>query len=380
MAMDRSALFEENREWAATIARNFARRKLPLSFDPQDLEQEARIACWKRSEVYDETRGVPFQAYAYLYVINAVKMAVRRRHWAEAVMPELDPASPDSRPVGEEAIELHRDQAAAERCTEKQRAMVAGVLDSLPESEKAVVSAALDGADFAELERAWGQDGSARRKLGAACRKLRKKLAPAVAAVEPAPQASTAVHRDYRGADVVELLRGRFGRAAVEAVAIDEPVAPVAQEAAAPAPAAAVVNPAREEFSGGMIMNEHYAAVLADLQQMKSDAENGIRALQRLMSRDSANGPHAIAPVRAHGNGAELSGASRRVIEFLEANPATSYTLAEVARGIDQADLPRATLARLAASGRISKAAPGRFHAVARPQTQQPQSAAEVVA
>ena len=39
-----------------------------------------------------------------------------------------------------------------------------------------------------------------------------------------------------------------------------------------------------------MSINPHYDAVLADLQQMKEDAEDGIRAIKRLMSRTIGGG------------------------------------------------------------------------------------------
>ena len=38
-------------------------------------------------------------------------------------------------------------------------------------------------------------------------------------------------------------------------------------------------------------MNEHYAAVLTDLEQMKEDAEDGIRAIKRLISRAASPPP-----------------------------------------------------------------------------------------
>jgi RNA polymerase sigma factor (sigma-70 family) len=104
--LDRNELFEKNCEWAAGVARNWARRKLPASFDAKDLEQEARIECWKRAQLFDDSLNVPFQGYAYVYVLNAARMACRRRNWSEAVMPEVDPGTADSRPFGEEAIEL----------------------------------------------------------------------------------------------------------------------------------------------------------------------------------------------------------------------------------------------------------------------------------
>lgn len=69
--------------WAAKIATRMHRR-LPPAFDVEDLKQAARIAVWKCSETYDESRGVTFERYAYEYVAGAVLMLVRRRHWTSA--------------------------------------------------------------------------------------------------------------------------------------------------------------------------------------------------------------------------------------------------------------------------------------------------------
>jgi RNA polymerase sigma factor (sigma-70 family) len=82
---DRSALFEEHLSWAAAIAKN-VHRKLPPSFDIDDLTQEAHIALWRRCQLYDpqNERGVPFQGYAYVYVRGACLMHCRRRNWREA--------------------------------------------------------------------------------------------------------------------------------------------------------------------------------------------------------------------------------------------------------------------------------------------------------
>ncbi len=82
------ALFEENLDWATAIARNVHRR-VPPSFDLDDLIQEAHIALWKKSKLYDPGSGVPFRGFASLYVQGAVKMLLRRRHWLDHTSYEL---------------------------------------------------------------------------------------------------------------------------------------------------------------------------------------------------------------------------------------------------------------------------------------------------
>ena len=75
---DASPVFEEHQTWAASIERS-VRRKLPPSFDVQDLAQIALIQHWRCVEQYDPARGVPYRAYAYFPIRGAVLMACRRR-------------------------------------------------------------------------------------------------------------------------------------------------------------------------------------------------------------------------------------------------------------------------------------------------------------
>ena len=86
-------LFESNLEWASMVARN-VHRKVPPSFDVEDLEQEARIAMWRCCEKYDpfNSKGVPFQAYSYLAVRGACLMYCRRRAWREATHESINPS------------------------------------------------------------------------------------------------------------------------------------------------------------------------------------------------------------------------------------------------------------------------------------------------
>ena len=84
-------LFERNRVWAGTVARNVA-RKLPDNFDRGDLLNIALTKMWEKAQAYKpangrpgrDPAGTPFQAFAYLAVRGACLMSVRRKAWLEA--------------------------------------------------------------------------------------------------------------------------------------------------------------------------------------------------------------------------------------------------------------------------------------------------------
>jgi len=99
-------LFREGVPWARGIAVSVYRR-LPPSFDRDDLIQVALIELWKRARMWREDSGVPFQGYAHVYVRSAVLMSVRRREYTERTHCELkvDPAGGKRPEVQVEAVE-----------------------------------------------------------------------------------------------------------------------------------------------------------------------------------------------------------------------------------------------------------------------------------
>lgn len=62
---ERLRLYQEHEAAACLEARCIGRRwrEGGLAVDYDDLEQEARLACWRASERYDPTRGVKFSTY-----------------------------------------------------------------------------------------------------------------------------------------------------------------------------------------------------------------------------------------------------------------------------------------------------------------------------
>jgi hypothetical protein len=107
--------------------------------------------------------------------------------------------------------------------------------------------------------------------------------------------------------------------------------------------------------------NPHYDVVLADLQQMKEDAEDGIRAIKRLISRTSVAG---AAPIESTGT----PSIANRIIAFLEAQNGRSVKTAEMQTALAPVNVKtlRGTLSRLASEKKIGKHGRGKYRAARR--------------
>ena len=117
-------------------------------------------------------------------------------------------------------------------------------------------------------------------------------------------------------------------------------------------------------------MNAHYEAVLEDLRQMKADAEAGILAIERLISRAQTIPPKAvesrIAPTpAASASGQDGTSVPQQVVQFLESQPGKSFTIADIVQGIgiEKVHTLRGALGRLVKSGKIGKHGRGRYRA-----------------
>jgi RNA polymerase sigma factor (sigma-70 family) len=82
-------LFYEHMKWAEQIARK-EHRKLPPSFDVDDLIQEAVIELHRRCGMYDAAKNDSFRGYAHVAIVGAVRMKTRRRHWKNATSEAMD--------------------------------------------------------------------------------------------------------------------------------------------------------------------------------------------------------------------------------------------------------------------------------------------------
>ena len=206
--MDRAAaeLFEEHKEWAASVGRKI-HRKLPPSFAVDDLEQKAVIAHWHCVEAFDASKGVPYHGYAYLTVRGAVLMSCRRKAYREATHQPLEFDEPngrghsggatgsgdkarnvpvDQRPRADQELLAREEQrrlAGSQLYVQRLRLLMA--VSRLPAEERDVVRQVLDGADIEEVD---SVTPGAKRRLAAAVRKLKRELVPTVrpAVVKPA--------------------------------------------------------------------------------------------------------------------------------------------------------------------------------------------------
>jgi RNA polymerase sigma factor (sigma-70 family) len=70
-----AVFFEEHRQLVSKLVRSAARRNRDA--DRDDLHQVANIALWQAAASYDGSRGYPFQHYASVCVMHALKRAAK---------------------------------------------------------------------------------------------------------------------------------------------------------------------------------------------------------------------------------------------------------------------------------------------------------------
>jgi RNA polymerase sigma factor (sigma-70 family) len=152
-------LVNENLSWAWRIAEN-ASRKLPPSFDIDDLRQAAAIGVWTAAQKFDPSRGVPFQGYAAVYVKGAVAMSTRRRHWTAATCDGLEdqPILVDPRPsVEQELLGREEKRNRSGRRYRHRREWLRGCIASAPPADAYLLTRVyLQDVDLRELSRVWG--------------------------------------------------------------------------------------------------------------------------------------------------------------------------------------------------------------------------------
>jgi RNA polymerase sigma factor (sigma-70 family) len=125
----RNALVESNGWLVQALASKLARR-LPPSFELEDLVQQGQIGLMQAAERFDPERGSSFPMYAQRRVRGAMFDFVRRRHWRNATLAPLKTA---------------RDCASAEnidqRIARKQEAReVWRAVALLPDRERTIIS------------------------------------------------------------------------------------------------------------------------------------------------------------------------------------------------------------------------------------------------
>ena len=121
-------------------------------------------------------------------------------------------------------------------------------------------------------------------------------------------------------------------------------------------------------------MNEHYAAVLADLEQMKADAEDGIRAIKRLMSRILGE-PSVTEPTTSKQKPtvpttaitvSEQPSIPTLVLQMLAEQPNRSFRFQEIFERMPDVNAKtlRGALSRLGGENKIGKHGRGRYRAL----------------
>lgn len=124
-----------------------------------------------------------------------------------------------------------------------------------------------------------------------------------------------------------------------------------------------------------MPINAYYEIVLADLRQMKADAEAGIAAIERLLARTLATQALTAEPilpmVTSPTEGQSDASVPQQVVRFLESQPGKYFTIADIVQGvgIEKVQTLRGALGRLLKAGKIGKHGRGRYRAL-RPKAQ----------
>lgn len=133
--------------WAHQIAASVA-RVLPTWFTVDDLTGPAELALIEVAAKYDESRGVPFQAFAFLRVQGACFSSVRRREYRERAHLGIEHAGQgetDPSPSPERLAELHQMRAIWQH------------VEALPEKHKRVIQGMYGaGMNSKELSEVFG--------------------------------------------------------------------------------------------------------------------------------------------------------------------------------------------------------------------------------
>lgn len=170
------ALFTEHLDWAVEIAAS-VKRKLPPSFDIEDLQQTARIEHWKRCESYDPKSGVPYRAYAYVWIRGAVLMSCRRRNYTDNTHQELDGVHIDKRPLQDEAMLAREERRNVSGPRERRKlAKATELIGKLSPADAYLVKRVyLEGQDPVMLAKLWGGNPKVMgRRLSKAVAKLKR--------------------------------------------------------------------------------------------------------------------------------------------------------------------------------------------------------------
>ena len=111
-------LAQETIEWVGRQAKIFA-SKMPPCFDVEELSQIGMIAAWKALPKFDAGNGTPLHGFLFPYVVNAMRMSVRRRNWAEATAPRVQVT--DEAPIDNEGTLVRQQRTGLMRWLIRER-------------------------------------------------------------------------------------------------------------------------------------------------------------------------------------------------------------------------------------------------------------------
>lgn len=177
-AVDREKLFNQNIEWAYSIAERVS-RGLPPSFDVSDLKQEAVLKLWQCVERYDPVKNDNLRGYSYMAIHGAVLMICRRKHYAAATAEELPLEVQSPRPAPDEQIFIDRALVAESRKMSRRRQKIEGWLRHFPATayleEMLIRRHFLEGWEVGRIARDVGMNETdVRRRISAGVRLLKK--------------------------------------------------------------------------------------------------------------------------------------------------------------------------------------------------------------
>lgn len=131
MTAERDRLVEEFLSLAEAIARAVM-RTLPPSFEYDDLYQAGCVGLIAAAEAFDESRGVPFRAFAQIRIRGAIVDSIRRRHYRNATHLPITERVVEMPGAGVESVERHVEHAERAR-------MVCQAKEALPADQRKVI-------------------------------------------------------------------------------------------------------------------------------------------------------------------------------------------------------------------------------------------------
>lgn len=172
------AIVNEHLAWARALAAE-VHRKLPPSFDIEDLESVALLELWERAKLYDpiNDRGTPFKGYAYRYIRGAVLMSCRRRHFKDATHDPIPEKAICPAPAPDELVLKKQERKNVDGPRQyRQRLWLLGAIDRLKSQDAYMVYAVyVHEREVADVAKLFGMEPrQVSRRLAGIVKRLRR--------------------------------------------------------------------------------------------------------------------------------------------------------------------------------------------------------------